>query len=188
MVRAQREGFALNIRLSTPQRQHVVQIAYHVADLDAAVARWRRMLGVGPFLVRRHIALETVRYRGQPTTLDISAAHVQSGDVQIELVQQHGDAPSTFRDMFAASEQGLHHIALFPKDHDALVAHYAALGCVPTTELVTAEQRGATYVDARALTGHMIEIYRVNPSLFALYQAVADAARDWDGRALNFEL
>lgn len=188
MVRSQHEGIDLDIQLSTPQRQHVVQIAYHVADLDAAVARWHRMLGVGPFLVRRHIALETVRYRGQPGTLDLSAAQVQSGDVQIELVQQHGDAPSTFRDMFAASEQGLHHIALFPKDHDALVAHYAALGCVPTTELVTAEQRGATYVDARALTGHMIEIYRVNPSLFALYQAVADAARDWDGRALNFEL
>ena len=188
MVRAQREGFALNIRLSTPQRQHVVQIAYHVADIDAAVARWHRMLGVGPFLVRRHIALETVRYRGQPGTLDISAAHVQSGNVQIELVQQHGDAPSAFREMFAAGEEGLHHIALFPKDHDALVAHYAALGCAPTTELVTAEQRGATYVDARALTGHMIEIYRVNPSLFALYRVVAEAADNWDGRVLTFEL
>jgi hypothetical protein len=90
--------------------------------------------------------------------------------------------------MYPSSAEGLHHLALFPRDHDALVAHYAGQGCAVATGLRTAEGRGASYVDARALVGHMIEVYRVNQSLFELYRLVADRAAAWDGGALIYEL
>jgi hypothetical protein len=176
------------ITRSTPDRQRFVQNAYVVWDLDEAMVRWNRLTGIGPFIVRRHIRLHDVRYRGQPSTLDISAAHAQAGDVQIELVVQHCAQPSAFRDMFSEGQEGLHHVALFPADHDAMVAHYAALGHVAATDFVTAEGRGATYVDTRATLGHMVEIYRVNDSLFDFYARIAAAADGWDGRQLSIEM
>lgn len=178
---------SIRVPLSTPARQKFVQIAYHVADLDQAMAAWQRRFGVGPFILRRHIALAQVSYRGRPSTLDISAAHVQAGPIQIELVTQHCDQPSAFRDAFAPDEEGVHHVALFPEDHDAMVAHYLDQGFAVVTDLITAQQRGASYVDTRSKLGHMIEIYRVNDSLHALYAAVAEAAENWDGHTLYVE-
>jgi hypothetical protein len=34
----------------------------------------------------------------------------------IELISQHGDAPSALRDMYAANEFGIHHVATFVPD------------------------------------------------------------------------
>lgn len=178
----------MRLPLSTPQRQHFVQTAYHVRDLDEAIERYHHILGIGPFIVRRHIALDQVLYRGRPVSLDISAAHAQAGPVQIELVTQHCDNPSTFRDCFAPDEEGLHHVALLPEDHAAMVAHYKAQGFEPATDLVTVEKRGATYVDTAAVLGHVVEIYRVNQSLLDFYALIADAAHQWDGRQLMIEL
>lgn len=166
----------------------IVQVAYVVADLDEAIRRFHRTLGVGPFVVRRHIVLTGTRYRGQPMPLDISAAHVQSGELQIELVCQHNPEPSAFRDMFAAGEEGLHHVAMFPDDYASTVARYESLGFPVATELVTGEGRGAAYIDTRALLGHMLEVYRVNESLHAFYRFIAEAARGWDGRELVIEV
>ncbi len=166
----------------------IVQTAYVVADLDAAILRWHRCFGLGPFIVRRHIRLTNTLYRGTPMPLDISAAHVQSGDMQIELVCQHNPEPSAFRDMFAPGEEGLHHVAMFPQDYAATVAHYEALGFPVATELVTGEGRGAAYLDTRPLMGHMLEVYRVNDSLHAFYRLIAEAARDWDRRELLIEV
>ncbi|MFM7275005.1 MAG: VOC family protein [Gammaproteobacteria bacterium] len=166
----------------------IVQVAYVVDDLDTAIERWHRAFGLGPFIVRRHIVLTGTSYRGQPMPLDISAAHVQSGDLQIELVCQHNPEPSAFRDMFAPGEEGLHHVAMFPDDYAATVAHYEAMGFPVATELVTGEGRGAAYMDTRPLMGHMLEVYRVNESLHAFYRFIADAARNWDGRDLLIEV
>ncbi len=173
---------------STPERQHFVQIAYHVADLDEAIERFARLMGTGPFLVRRHIGLDPVTYRGEASALDISAAHAQAGPVQIELVTQHCDRPSAFRDMYRADQEGMHHVALFPEDYDTMVAHYRQLGFPVATELVTGEGRGAAYVDTRVVLGHMIEVYRVNDSLYEFYDAVAAAAQGWDGRECAIEM
>lgn len=174
--------------LSIPSRQQFVQNAYYVADLDAAIARWHRQFGLGPFIVRRDIALTCVRYRGGLAELHISAAHVQAGPVQIELITQHCDNPSAFRDMFRADEEGLHHVALLPEDHDAMVSHYEASGYTVATDIVTAEGRGASYMDCRQSLGHMIEVYRVNDSLLSFYEYISQAAAEWDGRQLVIEV
>ena len=136
----------------------LIQNAYLVADIDEAIERWHRLWGLGPFFVRRHIALPLVRYRGAPSTLDISAVYVQAGPIQVELVQQHCSAPSAFRDMAAAGQHGLHHVAVIPHDHDAVVAHYAAQGFPVLTELRTASGRGASFIDTRPLLGHMVAV------------------------------
>jgi hypothetical protein len=165
-----------------------IQNAYYVPDIDAAIASWHRLWGLGPFFVRRHIQLPEVRYRGEPSRLDITAAYVQAGPIMVELVTQHDDTPSAFREMYASHESGLHHVAVLPDDYDALLAHYQRCGFDVVTELRTASGRGAAYVDTRRALGHMVEVYWPSPGLTKLYADVAAAAQGWDGRVLTIEV
>src|SRR6266850_8392942 len=169
-------------------RHRTVQNAYYVKDLDAAIERWHRLWGIGPFFVRRHIVLPQVSYRGKPSRLDISAAYIQAGPIQVELVKQHDDTPSAFRDMYAANQEGFHHVAVIPDNYDELVAEYAKQGFPVATELRTASGRGASYVDTRSMLGHMVEIYVISDSLTALYRDVAAAAEEWRGKQLKIEV
>lgn len=169
-------------------RHRTIQNAYYVRDLDDAIQRWHRLWGLGPFIVRRHIALPDVRYRGTPASLDISAAYVQCGDIMVELVTQHDDAPSAFREMYARDEEGFHHVAVIPDDYDALLAHYARQGFDVVTELRTASGRGAAYVDTRGMLGHMLEVYWPSEGLRRLYADVRAASEAWDGRELVVEV
>ena len=166
----------------------IIQNAYYVVDLDQAIERWHRLWGIGPFFVRRHIVLPEVTYRGVPAQLDMSAAYVQAGALQIELVTQHNAAPSAFRDVFAPGQEGLHHVAVIADDYLAMLAHYAALGYPVATELRTAAGRGAAYIDTRPLLGHMTEVYLPNDNLVALYREVAAGAASWDRRVLRIEV
>jgi len=169
-------------------RHRIVQNAYYVRDLDSAIDRWHRAWALGPFFVRRNIVLAGVQYRGKPSTLNISAAYVQAGAIQLELVTQHDDVPSAFRDMYAANQEGFHHSAVMPDDPDQVVRDYEAMGFAVATSLRTAAGRGASYVDTRPLLGHMMEIYTVSDSLTALYRDVAAASEKWDGRQLKIEV
>jgi len=166
----------------------IIQNAYVVNDIDQAIERWHQMWGTGPFIVRRHIVMEQVWYRGTPTTLDISAAFVQAGPVQIEFICQHDAVPSAFRDCFAPGQEGLHHTALMPVDYAATVAHFVALGYPVATELRTRSGRGASFMDTRDVLGHMVEIYPVSDGIKALYDMVASEAANWDRRTLKIEL
>jgi hypothetical protein len=165
-------------------KDRIIQNAYYVSDLDVAITRFHKLWGLGPFFIRRHIALENVTYRGAPSELDISAAYTQSGDIMIELVTQHNDAPSIFRDRFAAYESGFHHVALDFGDHDTRVAEFNNNGYESVTSFKTSEGRGATYLDTSELLGHATEIYIVNDSLKQLYAEVRLASHTWDGQEL----
>jgi len=165
----------------------IVQNAYVVQDLDEAIERWHTAFGLGPFVVSRHLQFERSLYRGVPMPLDISAGFVQSGDLQIELICQHNPEASAFREAYAPGEEGLHHVAVFPEDHDRFVSGCTSRGFAVATELAAAGGVGATFIDTRELWGHMLEVYRDNGILRAFYRLVADAARDWDGRKLIIE-
>jgi hypothetical protein len=166
----------------------IVQNAYFVQDLDGAIEHWHSAFGLGPFIVNRHIKLEQSTYRGAPMPLDISAAFVQSGELQIELLCQHNPEPSAFRDMFAQGEEGLHHVAVFSDDYDQVISAYKARGFAVASEIMVGEGLGAAFIDTRELLGHMLEVYRVNDDLHAFYRLVANAARDWNGRTLIIDV
>jgi hypothetical protein len=171
-----------------PFSLRLIQNAYVVRDIDDAIQRWHTLWGIGPFFVRRHIDMPQVTYRGAPSRIDISAVFVQAGPIQVELVQQHCDTPSPFRDMFPAGQEGLHHVAVIPDDYAQLLAHYARLGFPVAGEIRTAGGRGAAFIDTRPLLGHMMEVYMPGDGIPASYRKVADAAANWDRRTLTIEL
>lgn len=161
--------------------RHFMQIAMMVEDIETACANWTRTTGVGPFLHVPHIRLDSFDYRGTKASgIDFSVAIAQSGGVQIELVQQHDDGPSAYRDIIAKGAQGFHHLAIYTGDYDAVHASYIDQGFVAAVEGTFGGYRFA-YIDTSAAIGCMIELIEENPLPGEFFERVAAAARDWDG-------
>lgn len=159
----------------------VRQLAYVVHDLDAALRYWTEILRTGPFFVLEHCPLEDQRYYGAPADTDISVALGNSGALQIELIQQHNDAPSVYRDFLDAGRTGVHHIGLMPEDYAAQCARYRALGHRAAFEC-TLGGAPLVYFDTLDAVGHYIELWDNSPVFKDLFQVIEDAAVDWDGR------
>jgi len=156
------------------------QVAWVVNDLEASIRRWIDTAGVGPFFVVPHSKVERVRYRGAPATLDMSAGLAQAGPMQIELIQQHNDDPSAYRDMFPKGQEGFHHLCTMTDSFDADLDRYRSEGCTAVTEGAFGDMR-FVYVDTRARLGHMTEIIEDRASIKKMFKLIADAAVDWRG-------
>ena len=66
--------------------QSYFQAAWVVNDLEEAMQRWIKTARVGLFLVLAHVVIQHARYRGEPTTLNLSAYLGRDGPIQIALI------------------------------------------------------------------------------------------------------
>lgn len=159
-------------------RPDILQHAWVVPDLDAAIHHWHRTLGVGPFLVNRNLRIIDPLYRGHPRAVAFSTAVAQSGSIQIELIEQHDDGPSAFRDTVPARGTGFHHVAIIAEDFDAALRQYAGVE-------IAAEGRFGdirfVYLDTSATLGAMLEILEDRPAIRAFFGAILKANERWDG-------
>lgn len=156
------------------------QIAYVVNDMDVALDYWINTLSAGPFFKIEHVNLENQKYYGEPTSTDISIALGNSGDVQIELIVQHNDAKSVYKDFLDAGRQGVHHIALMPEDYAATYAQYLSSGHKPAFEL-SLGGAPVVYFDAFDTVGHYVELWDNNSVFKDMFLLVEKAAQGWDG-------
>jgi len=155
----------------------LVQMAYLVPDLEAACAELNRAYGWGPFIGGAEGVLADHTYRGQPAPpIRIKGVFVQSGDLNIELVEVLSDAPSAFHEILGDDGQPvLHHAATFAPDYSATRDHLVAQGYPVVSEFgFTGHQ--ICYVDTRSLLGHMTEIYPDLPLIRAMYAEAREAA------------
>ncbi|OLT16450.1 hypothetical protein BJF78_14365 [Pseudonocardia sp. CNS-139] len=160
----------------TAAERDFFQVAWVVPDLEAAIRTWVATTGAGPFHVLPHRRPDGARYRGAPTAVDYSLALGQAGRWQVELIEQHDDGPSVYRDL----GPGMHHLGGLTTDLDADRAAYRALGVEAVFEGRFQGVRFA-YFDTRAQLGHMVELVEHSPVVEATIAAVAQAARGWDG-------
>lgn len=166
--------------MTTPLPGPIRQIGYVVSDLDTSLAEWIA-LGVGPwFVVREHT--QRVIYRGEACEVTISIALANSGELQIELIHQHGDTPSIFTEFLAAGNEGFHQLAWWTDDFDVAVAAAEAAGW---PVVWTGDAEGATrfvYVEPPAGGAATVyEIMELTELTAGMGAFVRDAARDWDG-------
>lgn len=162
-----------------PNRQFM-QICWVVADLDAAVKEWVTRAGVGPFFMFDSVMFDNPVYRGQATGCPkISAAMAQAGDLQIELVCQHDDQESLWRDVVPPGKSGLHHMALYCSDYEATLAAYTADSEIAFSGLMMGSR--VCWIDTLATLGFMVEIIEANPVADGVFAAFRDAADNWDG-------
>ena len=159
----------------------VMQIAYVPADFDAALAFWTKTMGVGPFFALDHVQLEDVKYRGAPAEIDFSMVIGYWGDIQIELIRQHNDAPSIYKAWRDEGREGLHHVCILVEDMAAARAACAQAGAVVVQEGKVAGGGEVIYVDTGGGPGTMVEILKTGAGGLQFFGMMRDAARGWDG-------
>ncbi|MEM9170830.1 MAG: VOC family protein [Pseudomonadota bacterium] len=158
----------------------VLQIAYVVNDIRAAAARWTETFGIGPFYLLERPEVGAPLYRGAPQEVAFSAALAQAGDVHIELIEQHCDSPSCYRDLIPKGKEGFHHIGVIVEDYAAEVARYEAMG-FPVASSGTFGPLSFCYVDTSPVTGGMIEVLEDLPFIRNYFDRVRAGAESWDG-------
>jgi hypothetical protein len=156
-------------------------MGYVVHDIEAAMDHWAKSLGVGPWFYNPHYEFDSFIYRGSRyDELDISVAMANSGEMQIELIQQRCETPSMYLDFLACGCEGLQHLAFWPTDYqsaydNALDAGYAVgqEGQLPRGTFV--------YFESAGHPGTVFEFNEITPMRQAIIDKIRIAAVDWDG-------
>jgi hypothetical protein len=165
-------------RIFGPVRQN----GYVVRDIEAALRHWTTVLGVGPFFYFERAPITDFVYRGAPSPLEVSIALANSGDLQIELIQQRNDAPSMYRDFLAAGREGLQHVAYWTTTFEADLQRCLAARLVVGQSGVAGGANGRfVYFDTEAHPGTVVELSDASGAKGAFFRYVAEAARGWDG-------
>ena len=162
------------------------QVGMIVTDLDRTMKYMAGTLGVGPFFVLREAALGNFRYGGGPAPSPVvSVGLAQAGPMQIEIIQQHNDTPSVFRDFIAAGREGCQHLALWfdnCEDYDSAYARLLIAGLRVGQESGSLDFSRNAYFVGDLPGGLMIELSEQRrPTARGLGDAVTAAAEGWNG-------
>jgi Glyoxalase/Bleomycin resistance protein/Dioxygenase superfamily len=164
-----------------PRFGPIVQNAFVVRDLEAAVAHWSGKLGIGPFYAIEHIAFGPAFFCGKPLSLDMSVAIAQWGEIQIELIVQHDAAESIYTEFAARHGEGLQHVGVMTPSLDEHLERLRPFGIEPVQWGATAAGMRFAYLDTDAHPGAMIELIETGPAVEAFFAMVRSGAARWDG-------
>jgi hypothetical protein len=155
------------------------QLGHVVDDVIAAAARWAQVYGIGPFHVLPIVEQQLTSGDGQVRSLQIQVAVAQAGPVQIELIQQHCDTPSIYRDWSRDGTSAFHQLATVTEDYDAKLRHFEALGY----EIVESLGGGlrVAYIDTVGDFGFYTEVLERAPGVLEQLQAISATCAAWDG-------
>jgi hypothetical protein len=157
-------------------------MGYVVRDIEAAMRHWIDVCGVGPWFYADKLPLTAFTFRGaRHDGVHLSVALANSGDVQIELIQQRCETPSMYREFLAAGREGLQHWSSWPEDYAARYRQALAAGHRIGQEGDT--PRGPfVYFDTEAHPGTVVEMAELTPTRRRIFDQVRAAAQGWDGR------
>ncbi|MEQ9145770.1 MAG: VOC family protein [Parvibaculaceae bacterium] len=160
----------------------VRQNGYVVKDIEAAMNYWAHTMGVGPWLYLERAPIGDFRYRGEPSSLEVSIALANSGPLQIELIQQRNDAPSMYKDFLDAGHEGLQHVAYWTEDFDRDLKTATGRGF----EIGQAGYSGGpdgrfVYFTAEAHPGTVIELSEISGAKGQLFRRIREKCAAWNG-------
>lgn len=160
----------------------IIQYAYTVDDIDLSLGHYVDDLGVGPWYRLGPFTPQRARYRGQPTSPTLTLARAFNGSSMIELIQQHDDGPSIYRERFEVRGHGFHHWAVTTDVMDAEIARFAARGMGVVFEDVLATGERIVYVDTSAELPGYLELIELSDAQEAKFAAFHRSSVGWDGR------
>jgi Glyoxalase/Bleomycin resistance protein/Dioxygenase superfamily len=160
----------------------IMQMAYIVEDIEAAIAWWIRDAKTGPwFLLDSFLGPDQV-YRGQPSRADVKIAMAFAGHMQIELIQPKDDHPSVYQEILQARGYGFHHVGLACDDVDAEIAAYEARGYSLAFRAAVPTGGAVAYMEGGTGSPGFVELIPATPGCDATFTAFWQASVDWDGR------
>jgi hypothetical protein len=155
------------------------QLGFVVDDLLGTAQHWARVFGVGPFHVLPPIE-QPCTYRGTASGVNVQVAIAQAGPVQIELIKQHCNRASVYRDLIDNGESGFHQLCTVTPDYDGRKAHYEQLGYELVSEMVARGQHVA-FFDTVDDFGFYTEVVEEVPGFLASLDEIAQTCAEWDG-------
>lgn len=159
------------------------QLAWVVHDIEAAMAHWSGVLGVGPWFYKPAVGVTQFRYRGRESAVlpELSLAFANSGELQLELIQQRNDAPSLYRDFLLQRGQGMQHVAYWTEGFEAATAALLQAGYVEGHAGRVGERGRFAYFEHPALQGTAVEVSEQSGGKAEFFRQVREAALGWDG-------
>lgn len=158
------------------------QNGYVVRDVRAAMDHWIEVIGVGPWFYFDRVKIDWFRHRGEASDVELSIALANSGDLQIELIQQRNEAPSMYKEFLDSGREGLQHVAYWTRDYQALYDRALALGYrVGHEGQIGGEQGRFAYFDTEAHPGTVIELSDISGPKGRFFELVKQLSVDWDG-------
>ncbi len=136
----------------------VMQVGVIVANIEAAVQAWSRLLGVEPPSITLTDSFESsnAHYQGQPTSAQAKLAFFDLGQVSLELIEPLGE-PSTWNDQLVAHGSSLHHIAFGIQGMQDHLRQLAEQG-LPLIQCGEYTGGRYAYVDGQRQFGAVIEL------------------------------
>lgn len=157
------------------------QLGYVVDDIEAAMAHWSQVMGVGPWYYNPKVPIEDYVYEGERYDVHNSVALANSGALQVELIQTRNEVPSMYRDFMRAGHRGLQHVAYWTQDFDRHLAHMRAQGFRVKMSGAVGENGRFVYFDREAHPGTVIELSEVVGPKGRLFDLIREASIGWDG-------
>ena len=175
----------------------IFQFGMVVPDVDEAMRFWAENMRIGPFTRSRGFKAPDGWYRGSRDMPELSIAHVYTGRVFIELIQQHDDTPSVYKEHIDKHGFGLHHygIAIATEDYDATLEKYYNLGFENIfTDTLHGEVR-IRYIGPKGDAGleklrnetgvSYLECVEMLPTEEAFFGGMIENALNWDGKTVE---
>ncbi len=136
----------------------VIQVAYVVRNLDAAMKRHWEVCGIGPWHIYEFKApkVENYVYRGNPATHSCWIAVTFGEGTQVELM-----APISGRSIYDehldAKGEGFHHVKLYYPDCAKAAADYERRG-YPVIQCGRIDDDEHYYLDTERDFGYIVEL------------------------------
>lgn len=169
----------------TDIRSPLNQMAFVVPDLQKGIDYWTRTMRVGPFFVFPELHVQCGDYRGKDYNYEFGAAIAYSGDINVELIEPRG--PSIFEDFLKAGGTGMHHTCRFVDDMAESQTELEKLGAKRLQGASFGPGSEVAYFDMTGDEAIILELAQLPPESQGLFDAVKQAARDWDGKTRTIE-
>jgi methylmalonyl-CoA/ethylmalonyl-CoA epimerase len=161
----------------------IIQNAFVVEDLDAALGHWTRVMGVGPFFRIDRASCKSALYRGRPYTPNYSLAIAYWGDTQIELIMPNDDDDSIYKEFIDEGHAGLlHHYCVTVDDMAPLEKRLATAPFEILADMSLEPSGRVLYLRGAAQRWPLIEVGAFAPGIYALFRMAKAAADTWDGQ------
>lgn len=160
----------------------IVQTAYVVPDMRAAIDWWVTDGRAGPFFLLDSFTGPEQRYRGGPTQADVAIAMGFAGHMMIELVQPKDDRPSVYRETIQRQGYGFHHIGVAFEDVEAAREVYHKRGYHEAFSTPVPSGGNVYYMGDFPGAAGFVELIPATEGMDEMFTKYWRASVDWDGK------
>jgi hypothetical protein len=159
----------------------IIQTAYVVDDVGAAIERWIRDLRVGPWFLLERFTGDDPEYRGGPSRTAVAIAMAFAGHMQVELIQPLDDEPSVYRETIDATGYGFHHWGIGSADFAGDIARHEARGHEVAFRAGVPTGGSVAYVDTHGELPGFVELIELGDEMERTFTRFYAASLAWDG-------